>query len=268
MVVSRGWWAGSFAFTMGLSCAAKSPEPKPTPPDMSALVDSYEHPTLALDPSNVQVAFEASVSISASVQTAVELVPQIQAAVQAGLHADGDPKQIGSSSSGSNRAIDVTGSGFLRVHRICPGPAAGSGPNEANGSVDLTIGFTERGIDPVVWGTFNACQFVLGGAPATVQGAVQMYVGENLTFDKFGTGPVLVAVDGALTDTSGTAGLVMDCRIAPTGAFEYRVFVGAQHVIYWDDLEQRGFRAANGTWTCQLDMHRCTRNEDSQQLVW
>jgi hypothetical protein len=268
MVPRRGCWIGAFAIVMGLSCAAKSPEPKPTPPDMSVLVDSYEHPTLSLDPSNVRLAFEASMSVSASVQTAVELVPQIQTAVHAGLNADGDQKQIGASSNGSNRTIDVTGSGFLLVHRICPGTAVGGGPNEANGSIDLTIGFTERGIDPVVWGTFNACQFVLGGAPATVQGAVQMYVGENLTFDKFGTEPVLVAVDGALTDVSGTAGLAMDCRIAPTGAFEYRVFVGTQHVIYWDDLEQRGFRAANGTWTCQLDLHLCTRDEDSQQLAW
>jgi hypothetical protein len=46
MVPRGGCWGGAFAIVMGLSCAAKSPEPKPTPPDMSTLVDSYEHPRI------------------------------------------------------------------------------------------------------------------------------------------------------------------------------------------------------------------------------
>lgn len=248
-------------------CSKKSPVEKPVPPDMSALVQSYEHPTLSLDSANIQTAFDLSVSVAGTVEAAVAMVPQLEATVHTALHADGDPHQIGSSGS-SEKQLAVTGSGFMRVHRICPGPEGSANPDEANGSIDLTVGFTEQGIDPVVWGGLAACRFPLDGDTATLDGAIHLYVGENLSFEMFGTQPVLVDLSGMLTQVSGAENVAADFRVTTAGAFEYRVFVGDEHAIYWDDLSHRGFRAANGTWTCQFDSRLCTRNEDAQQLVW
>ncbi len=254
---------------LGLAaCGEKSPVAKPTAPDMAPLVQSYEHPTLVLDGTNIQAAFDSSEVVGKSVKIAASLGTLVHGGVHSGVNADGDQQQIGASGDTSSQPLKVTGSGFLLVHRICPGPDPSKGPDAANGAMDLTVGFTEKGIDPVVWGTFSACQFTLNSAPATVGGALNLFVGDGLTFDAYGTQPVLFAFAGDLATSSGTGKLDVDVRLLPTGAYEYRVVVGDKHAIYWDDLTHRGFRAANGTWTCQFETKQCTKNDDGLQLGW
>lgn len=265
---ARAWIGTLAALAASASCGEKSPVAKPDAPDMAPLVESYAHPTLVLDLTNLQNALDLSVSVAGTVQTALDLVPQVKAAVHVGLNADSESDQIGSSGDDSTKPLGFTGSGFLRVHRICPGNTPGAGPDEANGSIDLTVGFTEKGIDPVVWGGFAACQFPLDSEPSLIQGTLQLYVGDSLPFDAFGTQPLLIAIAGDLTTSGVAAQLNVDFRLMPTGGFEYRVFVGDKHVIYWDDLEHRGFRDATGTWTCQFDTKLCAKNEDGQQLAW
>ena len=163
----------------------------------------------------------------------------------------------------------MTGSGFLKVKRICPGWDPDAGPDEKkNGLMELTVNFTEAGVDPVVWGNLRSCRFKVGDEYLTLAGSIQLHVGENLKFDGFGTTPIVTLLRGSMMVGDQTeASLDVDFRVLPSGVVEYRLFVGDQHVVYWDSVVERGFRASNGTFSCNFEAKQC-QGDAGLSFVW
>ena len=253
-----------------LACSEKNNVDKPEPPgDIDPIVYAYAHPTLELTPQTVLDTVTGQEVISATMNRLTESFPQVVDAVDTALNADGEADQIGASGDGKSRPINVTGSGFLIVKRICPGWEPDAAPDEKkNGLMDLTVNFTEAGIDPVVWGDLRSCRFLVADEYLTLHGSIQLHVGENLKFDGFGTTPIVTLLRGTLQVGDATEGsLDVDFRLLPSGVVEYRVFVGDEFVVYWDRVTERGFRAANGTFSCNFEAKQC-QGDAGDSVVW
>jgi len=254
----------------GLACSEKNNVEKPEPPgEIDAIVYAYAHPTLELTADNISGSVDAQNAISTVMNRLTDSFPEVIDTVNTALNADGQPDQIGSSSSGDRKPIKVTGSGYLLVKRICPGWDSEAAPDEnKNGLMELTVNFTEAGIDPVVWGDLKTCRVKVGDEYLTLGGSIQLHVGENLKFDGFGTTPIVTLLRGSMrVGDQEPETMNVDFRMLPSGVVEYRVFVGDEFVVYWDRVTERGFRAANGTFSCNFEAKQC-QGDAGVSIVW
>ena len=246
-------------------CAEQMPEPKPVAPDLSALLASYQNPTLTLDQQTMPLVADGMAPVAAMVDKARALVPAIQAVLEQSAAEATKPSSLQRPPSLAPQAI--TGEGFAVVDRICPG-WEDAGPNPANGYLHLTVGFTEQGIDPVVWGTAEACKLGINGSGATLSGSVQLSLGNaSVKPEAVLSTPLLLQVQLELTIGESTESIATDFRVDPAGALEYRVFVGELAAVYWDQVTERGYRAANGRFTCDFDLKQCVP-ESGPTLSW
>lgn len=242
---------------LACGCSEKNNVEKPAPPDMSGLLHAYAHPTADLSAQGAADVVAEQVLVAETMESLTAAFPEIEEAINQGLLSDGESSPFGSDDS-EREPLRVTGSGYLEVTRICPGFDPDQGPDDANGSMRLTVGFTEQGVDPVVWGTLRACRFAVAGQELTLWGDLQVHVGENLQFDTFGEAPVLVRIAGEI-DTGGVReGIDVDFRVLPDATTEYRLALGDGHVIYWERVTERGLRAANGNFSCDFEARRCS----------
>lgn len=246
-------------------CSEKNNVDKPVAPDMGALVSAYEHPTVALSSSRAIEAVAEQALLGEMMDRLTTAFPEIEEAVNQGLFSDGESGPFGVGESSDRKPLRVTGAGYLKVVRICPGVDPDSGPKDENGTINLVVGFTEQGVDPVVWGTVRSCQFVVGGEALILDGDVQLHIGENLQFDGFGAAPILVHIAGSLQSGGGDEAMDVDFRVLPDGTIEYRLMVDGGHVVYWERVTERGIRAANDNFSCDFEARLCSG--DSGALV-
>jgi hypothetical protein len=253
-----------------LACAKGEVEPieKPPAPDMSELIAAYEAPSGILDALVISDAMASAREALATVESLAaesrlrELLEDALAAFDQngtrGMPADGPPKQT----------LAFEGDGYLRVTRICDGFGPKPVPDKAaNGFMDLTVGFTETGVDPVVWGSFSQCAYLVADAQVRLDsdtsaegGGVRAYVGSNLQLEQVGSEPVLIDLDVTASIGGKTQDVDLDFRFIPSDqSFELRVptdsgdlivRIAAQAVV--------GIRAKNGDFSCDLTATTCT----------
>lgn len=260
---------------------------KPQPPDVSALVAGYRAPTGVLTDANAQTvvdALEAKLSIGEAVcgwDAAADLVcagdpacplrtceglTDLLGAIDEVIAPESD---AGPAEDAGPRAGDVVlrGEGFVRVTRICPGDGPEPVPDEANGKMELTLGFTDRGIDPVVWGTVEECLLRVQES-VRVQGDVVLVLGDGPWRPSDPFSPLF-----QLEGNAETADLEL------TVAFDFGFDLDAQELrlrfatdagegfVFFVGLDATGFRAAGGIeWTCHFGAQTCT--SDGLSVSW
>ncbi len=254
-----------------VACQEELPEQKPTAPDMGGLVGSYAQPTLGLDASNIAQVSESTVTVRGTVDAMRALVEEIRSSVSGGIDESEKGTTSGSAVKPGLRVQALEGEGFITVHRICPGWETGDGPNEADGALDVVVGFTERGVDPVIWGTATACKLGAESSAIQVSGAVNVYIGENVAFDAFASAAMLFQMSVELTTSGGVEKVETDFRMkllpAEEQSLEYRVFAGEGFTVYGETTAARGYRAANGTFSCDFEAKKCSA-ESGDTLSW
>jgi hypothetical protein len=265
---------------------------KPIAPSMQATIDAYGAPNGWLDAAGVlelvaSVAQRTTVIDSLVIDVRVldaarsaiaQLNQQVgvqgpsmvfpQAARQA-LIADEDVAV-------SSQALTVAGEGFLVVTRICDGWDVVPIANLANGTMELTVGFTERGVDPVMWGSLALCKYRLnehfvqldGRSFDRSRGDVRVYIGNNVTTMTFGTfvEPVLVELEAqVILDGMEVAGLLSFQIDVNTRALALLVPLVSGNVVVSLDAARAStvVRAGNGTFACDLVAQRCTAPDGS-----
>ncbi|MBI5535918.1 MAG: hypothetical protein HY898_24575 [Deltaproteobacteria bacterium] len=249
------------------ACNEKMPEEKPTPPDMSALVGAYAQPSINLDQSNIAAIAQSESTIGAMVDKARALEPLIRSALEQSAKEATKP-QSSDDSDPSMQTQALTGEGFMLVHRICPGWVEGAPADEANGAMDFTVGFTEKGIDPVVWGSLTACKVGIQGTGSELAGDLRIHLGDNgAAFDAIASTVLLFEFKMEMKTGDKVDALAADFRLDPSGGIEYRVFAGDPFALYFDDLKQRGYLAANGKFICDFDKKQCS-NGTAPTLTW
>ena len=156
-----------------VGCAAEE-RSKPEPPDMSALIAAYATPTATFDG---QGATEVRQLVESKVRTLLDfdvIVDRLQQTIAA-LGEDAG------AAFAPGRPLALEGEGVATVQRICSGFGDPVPPvdKDANGFLSLTAGYSDNGLDPVVFGGATACQEQVSGVQMQVAGDVHLYVGEG-----------------------------------------------------------------------------------------
>jgi hypothetical protein len=274
---------------LSLSACTEPARSKPQAPDMQPLVDAYASPTRSFDD---QAALDVQQLVERKVKNLVDVtgvVDRIEGALGA-LGAEREALDRGSFSidasdlrerrapGGQAGHVDAVaslvleGEGFARITRICTGHGTPAPPIDkaANGHLELTVGYTQRGLDPVIFGGAIDCQEQLESTRLVIDGDVNLYIGNNLQIDDLPASPILFQLAGfALTiDDSEVLAGGFDfqvCRGTTStcvpGHFE--VLLGLPEegtLVLFIDLATRrgGFRAANGQWTCDFLAGTCS----------
>lgn len=256
---------------------------KPIAPSMQATIDAYAAPNGWLDAAGVLElagAVAQRVTVIDSLVIDVRLLDAARAAIaqvnqQTGVQAF--PQALSAEEVAvSSQALTVAGEGFLVVTRICDGWDVVPIPNLANGTMQLIVGFTERGVDPVMWGSLGLCKYRLnehfvqldGRSFDRSRGDVRVYIGNNVTTMTFGTfvEPVLVELEAqVILDGMEVAGLLSFQIDVSTRALALLVPLASGNVIVSLDAARAStvVRAGNGTFTCDLVAQRCVAPDGS-----
>jgi hypothetical protein len=250
------------------ACAAEEERVKPEAPDMTALVAAYASPTANF---NSDGAIEVQQLVEDKVRALIDfdvIVDGMQQALEA-LGEEGAP------SFAPRRAIALEGEGFARVQRICTGFGDPAPPidKEANGFLELTVGYSDGGLDPVVFGGATACREQAGGVQMEVAGDVHLFVGEGTGITELASTTFLFelasfsfAVDGTEVITGGFDFEI--CRGETTACVPGHVGIlltlgSGTTLVFFVDLTTKtgGFRAADGVWTCNFLSGECTDDQ-------
>ena len=250
---------------------------KPAAPDMQSVLDAFAMPTGTVIPETLS-GLISSVLERTNVIDTLQVDQLLLASLSEGLS---DLQQRGQSASQAiergqlqvtQQPIKVQGDGFMVITRICDGWGPTPVPDVVNGTVELTAGFTEQGLDEVVWGSIFACKYQLGTHAIQLDGLdpdprvadVRAYIGNAVTFQAAGTWTEPVIVDvAARVFVDGVEQLGrFTFKVDPTTrAFETIVPLADGNVVVSVPLDRTdavAVRDAHGTFRCDLSARRCT----------
>ncbi len=252
---------------MFTGCGEQEPEKvdKPTPPDMSALALVYDAPTGTFDEDSVAVAVDAAHEIASQIES-LGIDQALLDAVMQAVDAKMNGETTTQGNIGTHRDYQTEGEGYLLVTRICNGWGAEPMPEPANGDLKLTVGFTEQGVDAVVWGTATSCEYLVDGRQVLLRGLsdseagqVRLSFGSAVPFDQVTQRKILLDLDLA-ADLDGSETLAdFDFRIDPVSrTLEVRVPVADGDIIVSASAGLlNGVRAKNGDFGCSESTRTC-----------
>jgi hypothetical protein len=145
-------------------------------------------------------------------------------------------------------------------------------PDEANGNLRLTVGFTEAGVDAVVWGTATTCQYLVDGRQVSIHGLsgtetgeVRLTFGNTVAFQQVAQTRMLLDLDIA-AELDGMPFLAdFDFRVDPTTeTLEVRVAVGdGDIIVVASQTLLTGVRAQNGDFGCDESTGTCVAGDQT-----
>ncbi|HEY4160142.1 MAG TPA: hypothetical protein VGM29_18645, partial [Polyangiaceae bacterium] len=186
---------------VGACSAPANQVQKPTPPDMSSVIQSFAEPTADLDQ---QTASE----LSAPAHQLADLIAQlglnqnIVNGVIDAINARQSDQQTTSDGVATRREELLTDQGYMQVTRICNGWGPTPIPDPSNGNMQLTVGFSDDTVDAVVWGDFTLCRYLvddseiqIAGNGGSGAGPINCYLGGSVPWNAVAQAPLLFAVD-------------------------------------------------------------------------
>jgi hypothetical protein len=272
-------FASTYLLSYAVACS-NLPD-RPEPPDMAPLVDAYANPTAELDQTvadELATDLRARVDLAGALDNLSSLIDEVLAPSleqeeesRGGVAPRGEP---------GNSSVVLEGDGFARIEHVCGGwDAAPTVDEDENGRLALTATFTEGGLDPVIWGEAERCKRLFASHQVLVDGAVNLWIGENLSVDGFGDSAILFQLVAALeVDGEPWASSDFDIEVCPTGAADcepgsiaINIAAGGGHLVFYlaPDRATGGFRAANGNWPCSFEGSDavCTSGDESVSLT-
>ena len=145
-------------------------------------------------------------------------------------------------------------------------------PDPVNGNMQLTVGFQDQTVDPVVWGSFNLCRYLangdqiqIGGNGSATSGPINCYFGGSVPWGMVGQTAMLFAVDFSV-ELNGVANLLQQAfRIDPlldtiellqnTSEGDLFVLLSASDPSLTQIVS---VRAKNGRFACDETQRTCT----------
>jgi hypothetical protein len=262
------------AAVMTLAACRKETIDKPPPPDMADAFQELDAPSATFDAQTIAgVKASADDAINGLVGSGLpqRLLDEAKTLVDQG--STSQPQSTGSVKPMSAASFD--GAGFGRVTRICDGWGADPTPDlAANGALHVTFSFTDLTVDPVVWGTADACRLKLGPSRIFVDREapdgppnVRIHLGGQLAPKDIGSRPVVIALGAhAQIDDADVRGDFV-VRITPnTETFELAIPIGGGNVVAMiSGKDVTGIRAKNGTFSC--DVAGC-KASTGEVLAW
>jgi hypothetical protein len=256
--------ATALAAALAGACAGEARE-KPPAPDLQPLADAYAAPTRDFD---AQAAAEVQELVERKVRALVDMTGVVELLEDALGSLGEEPAGL---TAGPRRGVVLEGEGIARITRICSGHGTPAPPvdRDANGFLELTAGYTEEGLDPVIFGGAAACKEQIGGKQLVIDAGVALHIGDNLKLADLPASPILFRLDGLALSVDGTERLAggLDFQVCRgetascvSGNFEVLLGLpGERTLVLFIDLADRsgGFRAANGRWDCDFLAGTC-----------
>lgn len=263
------------ALVIALLASCESEElVKPPPPDTSELLEDLASPSGELD--GVAPAEQAAFLEAALEQVERACGMQRTAACEEGLQCDGCAlidrltstlKQVAGSIDGSGRQqtqVSIPGvEGILFAHVTCPGWSA-DGSRRSSGDIDATIGFTGRGLDPIVWGRFERCRQGQGDSAIELTGdfSITFATDGPVPFDRIEQSTAVIGYEGTLrlrsVSTPTPLRIALRTRLDGTGAralmFDTGSFGTFVAELREGDVRVRG---RDVSFRCDLNEGRC-----------
>ena len=267
------------------ACGEKLPVDKPPAPDMSAVVNDYREPTAALAEVTVTDVVDGLTDrfgflkqIGACTDDGECGSPSVLGETLGGEGTESDVQQLSPGVEQRRDAIriggiEVEGEGFVRLKRVCDG-WSGTGEVDAakTGLLTLTAGFTDAGLDPVIWGSFARCLMLSGEVEQFLDGQLNLFIGANLQFEQLTRSAMLLQFANFRFGQDVADLVGFDFRVSPDGGFELMVPLPAGlHVLFYIREGAFGFRATDGDWGCDLSLANlgtglCTKG--GEQVAW
>lgn len=248
----------------------------PEPPNMSALVTAYETPSADLTAETADEVVTSALELLESVETMGGITEILEALAST----SGEEEQTADQSLTAEDQlgvvtqsltfgdISVTGEGFMRITRICNGWGESPPISMAdNGYMNLTTIFSDSGLNPVIWGQMAACKYEAESNRILIESGVNLYIAGLSDITNIESQPILVQLTGQLEANDVELSIPADFRTLSDGVIEIRLPVGAGNVIFFSGESGMGFRAANGTFTCDLTNNEC-QNEEGPSISW
>lgn len=280
-----------------LACNEEIPRKQPTPPDMSALLQSYREPDADFNRDVAQDFLEAAFGdLKATYES--DIFNNLLGVVGDSFNAQEEEKALrvegeadGEPIGGLKQGLSFNGKGFLKITRVCQGWEENAPIDpDANGQLQLTSNFDDKGIEPIIWGDAARCKYMAplpddasAAQRVAFNGFVRLHLGDPLNpanLGEFGQKPILFQIGGLELpdadgdpDGDGAVGINLpnfDFRFLPEiSGFEFQVDRADRHLligIYQKEDEGLVFsiRASNGDFTCDLEQLTCT-NRDTDQ---
>src|SRR5262245_53839146 len=155
---------------------------------MAALVDAYAGPTRSFDEATAN---ELTSVLESKVKALFDL-EALSDRLETTLGALED-NQMMAFTGGGKQPVELSGEGYARIERICSGYGEPLPPVDkaANGYLQLTVGYTQEGLDSVVYGGAFACAEQVGTKRLGFAGEVNLFIGNALKVGNLPTTPVL-----------------------------------------------------------------------------
>jgi len=230
---------------------------KPPAPEMTELIAAYAAPDAEFDA-------DAASDISLTIAAIDELLARTDLREQLVDVLAEVLRQATDLSGGEDGTVDISleAGGYMRFTRICPGWTLPARPDRSvNGALLLTATFSEAGLDPIVWGSAEACRYRVGDGQieldqvAASAAAVSVYWGSGPSDRDVSERTLLVDLDLEATIDAERSALDIDFRSLVDGTLEYRIprpdgsliarVGGADGVM---------LRAANGDFDCDAEL--------------
>lgn len=149
-------WTAATGLVWGLLGCAPEPEPRPTPPNMTALLAQYAAPSGTVTRETAQQLLEDAVTELTLVQDADALI-DLMTLIFSDLGGALEDQENGLTSQQHALkvgGVDVDAGAWIVYHRLCP-TANGVGER---GEVALTALIETTGFEPVIWGALQDCR--------------------------------------------------------------------------------------------------------------
>lgn len=263
MMRTRIFWAGAAAALGLAACGGPEPIEQPTPPDMRETVQGFAAPRGRFTQDTAGEVLDDALERFgvASGIGGLGFLPGIVGGAGGGETAEGElrsheqPLALGGST--------FEGEGFITIKHTCPGWEGGTTPDPADGSVGLTANFSDAGIEPVIWGGFNACRWDFDGVQAELEPDVAFFVGDAFNLEAPDASNLVFALTNgtiALDDQLFTQNLELSLT---EDGLAVLVDVPGGEVVFAPTEAAIEIRDADGTWLCDLEAGQCARGSDT-----
>jgi hypothetical protein len=158
--------------------------------------------------------------------------------------------------------------GFARVRKICPGYGSGDRANEANGTLELNVGFTNGGMDSTSWGRFNRCRYTtspLGNIG--IDGDVVVDIDDS----ESGNGPerMIIILDALFFGFGNGGQRIVGYLEQDYVADELKIYLPRldRGVVFYKTPDTQGFRSVGQVVECDYRERRCV-TDSGEVLQW
>jgi hypothetical protein len=257
-------------------CRARESE-KPEAPDMSELLQAYDEPTgrytdetapqihAALcdkfgitgalcdwDDFADMVCEQGWSATDCSPCDSLQPVFKALESVGIGFEAGSSPTDAGPDADAGEAKIPeklFSGEGWARLTRICGGTGGEAVADESNGTVELTIGFTDQGLDRVVWGDFHQCEMRIGDSAVDLDGQIRLDLGDTIGLDGKGDFRPTIEIVGTVKHDGKKQQVAVDLQLGFEDGPSISMLLALpddERVVFFIDRNGPGFRLSDG----------------------